>query len=422
MEPLRKAKNLTEAYQLFDPNRPLEGEWLKDFYAHRPDEASIIPLIDGLLLDSREDDKTIFTGHRGSGKTTELARLEKEFENTHTVVRWNVEDRLNLGDVDYADLLVMLGLEVFQKAQRSGVELEKQKLDDLRFWYATHVFEEDERRRLESQIGGEVEAVFARFNVKFTTDAPKRHTIRAEAQAHLSDLLKRLDSLLEDLYKRSNRRTLIIVDGLDKIYDQKQVSALFCQGANALLAPRCRIVYTVPLSIYYTNDFQQVRLAFPRNFVLANVKTVERDGTPCKNGQEMLKMVLHRRLMPELLTPEAEERLVALSGGLLKELIALAREAVLHARRLRGEHGPVQPEDVEYAARQVRNTYRASLTEEQYRELARVYQGGRFTNSEVARQLLHNLSLLEYNGGDAWWAIHPIVRPLVEERIDEFRT
>ena len=73
------------------------------------------------------------------------------------------------------------------------------------------------------------------------------------------------------------------------------------------------------------------------------------------------------------------------------------------------------PEDVEYAARQVRNTYRALLTDEQYRELQRIARGGRFINSALAQELLHNLSLLEYNGEGAWWAVHPIVRPPLEE-------
>jgi energy-coupling factor transporter ATP-binding protein EcfA2 len=418
----RRAENLTEAYRLLDPNQPLEGEWLERFYTERPGDASITPLINGLLIDSREDDKTLFAGHRGSGKTTELVRLEKALAPTHTVVRFSVESLLNLGDVDYADLLVMLGLQVFQQAKRSGINLDQKRLKDLQFWYTTHVLEDDESRRLQSEISAEVDAVVARFGVKFTTDPPKRRTVRAEAQANLSDLLQRLDGLLEDLRAKSGRRTLVIVDGLDKIYDERQVSDLFLKGANALLAPRCRIVYTVPLGLYYTNDLQQVRLAFTRNFILPNVKTMERDGSPCQEGQAMLKQVLNQRLMPTLLTPEAVDRLVMLSGGLLKELITLAREAVLHARGLYKDQGPVQLSDVEYAARQVRNTYRAGLTEEQYQELERLYKGGRFTNNEVTRQLLHNLSLLEYNSGDVWWAIHPIVRPLLEERINELRT
>lgn len=48
MELLRKAENLAEAYALFDPDRPLAGEWLQKFYAERPEEASIAPLLDEL--------------------------------------------------------------------------------------------------------------------------------------------------------------------------------------------------------------------------------------------------------------------------------------------------------------------------------------------------------------------------------------
>jgi len=422
MEILRKADNLIEAYRLLDPQRPLEGEWLERFYAERPEESSTTYLLDELQYDSSDDDKTLFTGHRGSGKTTELARLAEKLKPTHTVVPVDAGGLLNLGDVDYADLLVVLGLRVFQEAQRSGVKLDEAKLDDLLFWYKTRIFEESGRGKLESEVGGELNAVIARFSIKLTSDAPyRREHVRAEAQAHLSDLLERLNVLLEDLQAKSQRRTLVIVDGLEKMYDQSQVRDLFCQGANVLLAPRCRIIYTVPLALYHTNDFAQVRMAFPRNFALPNIKTVEQDGrSPCPEGREALLEVLNCRLMPGLLAPEAAERLVDLCGGLLKELIGLARAAVLRARRLHGEQGPVQPGEVEYAARQVRNTYRAGLTEQQYRELWRLYNGGAFVNSEVAWGLIHNLSLLEYDGGDAWWAVHPIVRLLLEERRDEF--
>jgi hypothetical protein len=337
------------------------------------------------------------------------------------VVRFDVERTLNLGDIEYVDLLVMLGLRVYQKARASGLHLDEGKLNDLRFWYKTHVLEEDERRKLDSEVAGEVNAVLAKFSVKVATEAPKREQVRSEARSNLSDLLERLDALLLELRQKSGRRTIVLVDGLDKIYDLNQLQDLFGRGARALQAPRCRIVYTVPLALYHTNDFGQVRMSFTRNFCLANVKTREQDGAPVAEGQQSLRNVLDCRLVPGLVAPQAAERLVELCGGLLKELIALARQAVLHARQRRDESGPVQVEDVEYAARQVRNTFRALLTEAQYAELGAIYRGRRFVNSAVARELMHNLSLLEYNGGDAWWGIHPIVRPLLEERETEQR-
>lgn len=129
MDSLQSVQTLTEAYRFLDPLRPLEGEWLDRFYAERPEAASIHPLVDELLLDDREDDKTLLTGHRGSGKTTELARLERALAPSNIIVRMDIEGLLNLGDVDYADLLVVMGLQVFRQAHRSGVRLEKDKLD-----------------------------------------------------------------------------------------------------------------------------------------------------------------------------------------------------------------------------------------------------------------------------------------------------
>jgi energy-coupling factor transporter ATP-binding protein EcfA2 len=323
MDILRKAETLAEAYVVLDPDRPLEGDWFDKFYAERPEEASITPLLDELLLDQSDDDKTLFTGHRGSGKTTELARLEAKLGHDHTVVRFNVEDLLNLGDVNYADLLVVLGLQVFQRAQQSGVTLDQEKLDNLLFWYRETILEEDEKRKLKSEVGGELNAVLAKVNVKLSTDAPRRRTVRAQAEANLSDLLERLNQLLEALQEKTNRRTLVIVDGLDKMYNLNQVSDLFVQGANALMQPLCRAVYTVPLALYHTNDFQQVRMSFTRTFSLPNIKTIERDGAACEAGQTALLDVLNHRLMPGRLSAEASNSLVANCGGLLKELMTL---------------------------------------------------------------------------------------------------
>ena len=39
-----------------------------------------------------------------------------------------------------------------EKARESGLGLDKAKLNGLRFWYEKHVLEEDERRRLESEV------------------------------------------------------------------------------------------------------------------------------------------------------------------------------------------------------------------------------------------------------------------------------
>lgn len=414
MIPLRPAQTLREAYAVLDPNRSLDGEWFEAFYVERPGDSGIQPLVDELQLDLSEDDKTLLYGHRGSGKSTELARLEQALRKDHLCVRLNVEERLNLGDIDYADLLVSIGLAVFQSVRQSGIRVDPRHMEDLLFWYRTRILEEDETRVLQSEVGGEIDALIARFHMRLATEAPRRERVRAEAQAHLSDLLDRLNRLLQDVKRQTGRRVLVIVDDLDKLYDLDQVVRLFVRGANALLEPQCRILFTIPLAIAYTDDFHQARLAFHRVFSFPNLKVWERDGSP-SDERETLRRILKRRMADHLLELEAAEQLIEASGGLLKELIGLARQATLRALRERGEQGPIGSKHVEYAIRQVRNAYRAALTEEQLAELSRLRKGGAFVHTPVARSLLHNLSLLQYDGEGIWWALHPIVRPVVEE-------
>ena len=417
MELLRKAENLTEAYRILDPSKPLTGKELERFYAQRPDEASIAPLWDKLEADDSGDDKTLFTGHRGNGKTTELEWLAVKLRSTHIVVSFNAETQFNLGDVDYRDLLVLLGLQVYNEAKTNwNLKLSQDKLHDLLFWYGVHIFEEDEKRRWESEADAELNAGFARFNLKLKTEPRQRVRYRSEAESHLSDLLERLNAVLDEMKSKTDRRIMVIVDGLEKMYTMTQVLDLFCRGANALMEPHCRAVYTVPLSLYHTPDVQQVLLSFTRDFSLPNIKSANRDKTPCPEGRDALLRVLDNRLRPGLISEDAASLLVEMCGGLLKQLISLAGESVAHARRLRGERGSVLPQDVQYAATKLRNVYRANLTEAYYGELLRIYRGGAFVNSPVTQDLLHNLSLLEYDGGDAWWAVNPIVKKLLDEQ------
>lgn len=414
----RQAQTLREAYAVLDPLRPLSGGWMDAFYVERPRESSVAGLSVELAADPSHDDKTLFTGTRGSGKTTELYRLAANLSANHLVVFMQVAELLNLGDVQYTDLLVLLGLEVSRAAQEAGWPQQEEGLSDLLFWYREHLREEI-LERPEIEAGVEVNAWIARVSGRIRTNAPTRETIRATARANLATLLERVNGVLRPLRERLGRRILVIVDGLDRVYDEAQVRSLFLQAGNALLEPECRIIYTVPFALCYSNDFQQVRHTYTRFYELPNVRTHAPNGSVHKSGARMLQGALYRRVAPKLLTREATRRLISYSGGLMRELIYLGRSSLTHALTSHGEQGPIQVDDVEYAAQQMRNSFRGILGRAHYDELARILRGERFVNNETALQLIHNLSLLKYDGEGAWWRVNPLVEPLVQEWIDE---
>ena len=142
---LGPAPTLRQAFQFFDPDMPLKGEWFEAFHVPRPDEQRLQDLQEHLTL-AREDEytKVLFTGPRGSGKTTELQHLAQKMQQTHFVVFIQGEDLFSLGDVAYQDVLVSLGLalyEAVQKQQGSPAYL-TEAADDLRYWWEKHIVEE----------------------------------------------------------------------------------------------------------------------------------------------------------------------------------------------------------------------------------------------------------------------------------------
>ncbi|CAF0693561.1 conserved hypothetical protein [Candidatus Methylacidithermus pantelleriae] len=414
MSTLPPASTLKEAYANLDPLRPLSGDWLKAFYVDRPPESRVETLLDELRLDPREDDKSLFSGQQGCGETTELHRLIEALKSDHVPVYVSVEEELNLADVHYTDLLVILGLKVFKEAEKKDIPVDSQKLQNLHFWYEKKILERVEKQQCQTDTSVNVNLALFTIGSRLAKESPFRQHVRAQTEANLSDLLERLNDLLTDFRKQFGRRILIVVDGLDKIYDLDQAAGLFLNGANALISPACRVIYTLPYPLFYRDDFQQVRQQFHRNFLLPNVKTRQSDGTPYEAGRKMLKELILKRMEEKLITPEALDILVDASGGLLRELLRLARGAVTSA--CHRNNARITCEDVQCAFQEIQNSFRRILKVEDYQHLWRVYETKRLDEvpSLAGNRLLRNMSVLEYNG-ETWWDLHPAVRALLEK-------
>ena len=182
----------------------MQGEWLEAFYVERPPDSRIDHLLEGLRMDISGDDKTLFSGQQGAGETTELNRLSQELQDSHILIFFSAEEMLNLGDIHYTDLLVLLGLQVYRKARAQGFAADDQKVRDLLVWYEEYLGR-DEIRRLQSEVNAEINLGVVRFGTRLAQDAPFRARVRNYSEANLSDLLTHLNDLLTELHQRSNQ-------------------------------------------------------------------------------------------------------------------------------------------------------------------------------------------------------------------------
>jgi len=105
-----KAKVLSDVYDIFDPQEALSGDKLREYYVKR--ESPVESLAD--ILSSEKPLKYLFVGSRGNGKSTELNRLSELVADTLFVVSFSIKDKLNLFDVDYADILLVIATEIYE--------------------------------------------------------------------------------------------------------------------------------------------------------------------------------------------------------------------------------------------------------------------------------------------------------------------
>ncbi len=407
---MKKARTLAEALNVFDPEKVLATETeLKDWFVQRPQSPLKEILV--LLQTATTPQRLLFTGHRGAGKSSELAMLASQLEDRFFIVNFSIKRVADLTDLTYVDVVLTLAAEVFRQASDKGVTVNQTLLEDVQRWFAEEVLEQVSA----TEKGGEAGVSLAPFIVKLEgrlrTEASTRTTVRLRVEHQLSDLVEKLNLMIEEVKRVTKQPVLVILEDLDKV-DLARAKDLFCGHAASLTAPSCSIIYTFPIALRRDNEYPQMRQNFTEMYPLPNIAITHRDGTDDDQGLKSLERILHNRIEEALLEPSAGMALARSSGGLPRELITLGRRACLFALQTGAE--AIGSEAVEKAVLRRRMDYEILLSSRQLELLKAVRKTKRVENDEAHRDLLHNLSALEYHNGEGvWYDVHPVVQPLV---------
>jgi len=409
-----QAQTLRDAFLLLDPRWVLTGADLTKFYVSRQDDP-LSELAEELTLPRRGlPPKILFTGHKGSGKSTELMRLAGRLDEQFFVVPFTVEESLDLFNMTYVEVLLVMGINLFQEAQTRGIQIKANLLQDLYDSLYTLFGETIERSGASAEVGGRLEGLFAWLKGNLLVGATTTVTKKIEVQPLASELLRRLNLIIADVQSKSGKDVLIIIDGLDKL--SKEIADDVFKYSSLLTQPACRVVYTVPYALHLSPGFALIKRTFDRDLILPNIKTHTREDKPDPEGLDTLRQVVLKRVAPSLFAPTAIERLVESSGGAVRDLVQLAQDSCKKAQV--EDKSVVDEEVVSRVINAFADTYRVSLKREHYRHLRHIRRTKTLmdVNSQVTLDLLQSLSVLGYSSqGRSWFDVHPIVWPLLEE-------
>jgi hypothetical protein len=403
------AATLPEALNALAPDRALSTpDELQTLYVARPN--SPLRPLELLLRSSRDSQKILFTGHRGSGKTTELAKLRLLLKDEFFIFRYSITDRLNLYDITYVDVLLALGLELFQTAVTSGLRLDNALYDQMLSFTKELSTTVSTSPSFAGEIGGEINFLIAKLNAKLKIEDQTRKEVREKVSPRLSTLLETVNLLARSIQAETHKRVMAIVEDLDKV-DPAIARQLFYDHGTSLSAPRLSVIYTFPIALRHDNNYGQVKMSFPETYVLPIFKPRMKDGSPNEHAILKCEEILTRRVDPALIEPAARRALAESCGGVTGLLIALSRQACLEA--MVDDKPVIDIAAVNSAIRNARRDYEVLLNKNQLATLKKVHRTKQVNNDEEYRELLHNLSCLEYRNDDVWYDVHPVVQPLL---------
>ncbi|MBW4619469.1 MAG: ATP-binding protein [Cyanosarcina radialis HA8281-LM2] len=418
-------KSFQKAYSNLELSPLLQQNDLDRFRVNFGGE--IVEQLEQLVEDSpNRDGKIVFTGHRGCGKSTLLAEFSRRLADRYFVVFFSISDTIEMSDVNHINILFAIAVNLMSEAEANQVKISKANRKAVYSWFSTKTRIEEEK--FEAGLDFDLFGLLKLIKTKLKADAVVRYEIKQEFERKITDLVARINEIAALIQNKTKKEILVIIDDLDKL-DLAVVNNIYKDNIKAICLPNFHIIYTIPIAVLRetvikstieneTND-QVVIMPVMKLFDKQQARVT--NAQPRSQAADILCEILKKRIEPNLIESSTADKIVLNSGGLLRELIRIAKECcqicLLNIRRRPADKVIINDEILEKAIDNIRNDFALPLGKAEYIILQVVYQ--QFKPADPKEQkfldLLHGLYVLEYRNRQNWYDVHPIVVELLKE-------
>ncbi len=334
----------------------------------------------------------LLVGGIGSGKTTELLQgcaLINQHKDTKAIYI-DVSEKQQLDKLEPGVLLALVGLELVSLlgpfASHDGRE-RAHFIGDLARGYV-----EDYPDSGNPDDGDYVPGIV-------TPPGPKDDNVRALASSLMA--LKRAE-------QKPWPHVVVFLDSLDRIHDPAKLEEVIKEDVAALKRLEIGVLLVGPLQFQDSMGFK-IADHFDTDTRLPDID-VERD----QEGRDFLFKVLRTREAAQLLPDETCSALVQMSGGILRDLLKLAKQAGQRAFMADAPH--ITPAHVQAAAEQEGRKLLFGVTEVSLGKLKALAKGERFILATKEDQtLLESRRIIGYQSDDGQmrYVLHPVMQSLL---------
>ncbi len=374
---------------------------------------------------------SLFTGQRGTGKSTELKRLKKKLEDMGMVCFYAdmSEYILTTKEIEISDFLVSMCGALSEQVKAAYGEDPAGR----GYWVRFVDFMQSDVAIDSStlKLGGvDVKAALKR-------DPTFKEQVQKQLRGHVTQLIEGAHAFVRDVVFLARNRSgdpdlkvVFILDSVERIRGvgneamqvYESVRNLFFAHGEALRIPPLHIVYTVPpyLSVLAAGAGSIMGGATSRRLVSTHIFK-DRSRQVDEVGLSLMRQVIAVRYAKwqEVFQPEAVDRLAISSGGDLREFfrllrlclsavsddsqLPLAADRVAHAESAaRNEMLPIPADHLDWL-KQISKTHDTCLASD--------------TKLPTLAHFLDNRLVLNYRNGSDWYDIHPLLRAVVDAHV-----
>lgn len=381
-----------------------------------------------------------FTGQRGTGKSTELRRLEQMLlaEDTQ-VIRFDSLDFITETEkvtVESVLLLVTAGLAAWADDNYHQDFLTAGAWTRFADWLNTDIeLTEVSAAGLKLKLKEQQASVANKIHA---LSAPLEWTKKVQAFA---------GDIVEFVRQRTQRsRVVVIVDSLERLRgvsgaDQdsmfQHVISTFAGDFDRLRIPGASAVYSVPPYLALMADVR----SFTSCFALASVRVYAKpiangqltDGRrqPRPEGVEKMRSLISRRYAQweKVLTPQALDALVMASGGDLRHFMQRLVSGVVGKALFALDRLPLPAQDpvIAQVIDENRGETERLTVKSEWPLLADIAQThnaiatDRNDSLRTLARLFDTRVILNYRNGAEWFDVHPLLWPLIDKFHEQSR-
>lgn len=429
---MKYANQISEIINAFSP-APLQRDQMEEFYCkdtmeYRTSDKYNSPIEDifDSCRNSEENSAYLLLGHRGCGKSTELNRMSEELvADGYYVKTINCSMDLDLFNIVYSDLFILMGEALLEIAEELDCEIESSLLERIEIFWAeateTMTSQETGAFSLESGMSVETKGIFAGIlNVfaKIKTDLKYNEETRKEYRKRISvrssEWIGILGRVAEEITRKAKgKRPIIIFEDLDKL-NPEDAWKVFYNYAAILSGMKFPVIYTFPIGLSYDARFSAMESYFvTKTLPMIKIATIE--NQPFQEGIDIIREIVRKRANLSLFEDDVLETLIQYTGGSLRDLFHVINASAKRAERRDSE--TISMEDAKRALEEVKTSLTRRIEKKDYEFLLNIYNENkeRIEDKEMLLKMLQASVVLEYNG-KRWHNIHPLVVKFFEEQ------